>query len=171
MNVIGDCAVEMVCGSRVCLLLVILCSSVFCDDCVTYNFEDDFESQFNPNTGQCAASTRFWTLNSYSSSVQAPNNLSSVFISPEVATEFSCTASFEFSMTIGGFIEMNVFTENAQMTDQITALVLAVSGGTLGTLIFSPLDPSFVSGWQTLRIDLALPAGVLLDGYVSIQVL
>lgn len=75
-------------------------------------------------------------------------------------------------MTASGILEVNLNMEpEAPMSDLVTIVVFqSVPGGNDGAVInhiISPQLPSFVPGWQTVRITIPVGSGTF-EGYVSI---
>lgn len=154
-------------GVSLCVFIAILCRSVFGEDkCVTYNFEENFEKLFDMTKGPCGSFPNNWNLGSYSTLGMEPlDKRSTKFISPTVSSQMSCVGSFNFNINNGGFIEILVYTENAQNTDQITAMVNTAGHQTLTTIFYNSQSPDYIEGWVPLRIQL-LPSS-LMEGYVS----
>lgn len=152
-------------------LIALLNCCVTCDDCVTYNFENDYEDLFRNDFGVCIPMPMTWSLGTYSSiSVENPNSDSNNFIRP--ASSMSCVTSFTFPMTFGGIIEVNFYIQPAVMSDTLTILVnIATSGNhpTINTYVMTPALPNFLPGWHVARIQLT-SAGSF-TGYVSIPCL
>lgn len=104
-----------------------------------------------------------------------PHSQSALFMTPNsnaVVGPEACAKSFDFRMGNRGFIEVNVFTNNTQNTDQITVLARRWPGINVGSVVFSAKDPDFGKGWKTLRINLGgLFSGITYEGHVSIAAL
>ena len=138
------------------------------EKCIAYNFETDFEALFDSNRGLCTGFTR-WNLNQYSSSpIGQPSSESLQFISPQ--NYISCVSSFPFEANNNGVVEVNVYIEAADMTDQISVLVNKIEDETndivIGSAGVSPLVADYTDGWHVLKIDLSTHGPV--KGYVSV---
>lgn len=75
-------------------------------------------------------------------------------------------------MTTGGIVEVNLNMEpEAPISDMVTFVVFqSVPGGNDGAVInhiITPQLPTFVRGWQTVRIPIPVGSGTF-EGYVSI---
>ncbi|CAK1580860.1 unnamed protein product [Parnassius mnemosyne] len=150
------------------ILFFLLCPVVFGKDCVTYSFEENFESLFAKEKGICNA-MEMWDIGNYSSiPIDSPHPLSTTFISPN--TLLSCVSSFTFLMSAGGVFEVNLFMDPASQTDQISLVVNeVVSGGadaSVGNTAITPMNPTFEIGWHALRITLS--GSGTYEGYVSL---
>lgn len=153
------------------LILLIFVTHTVSEVCVRYTFEEDFDELFTNELGIQCVSRPFWIVGTYSNfDLTGPNERSTSFITP--LTELSCVSSFIFSMTAGGIIEVKIYMEAADdSSDQIVAIAnqLDISGDRVtGMDANSASDPSFVSGWHTLRMTLT--GTQTFNGYVSIFV-
>lgn len=136
-------------------------------ECVTYNFENNFNELFNDERGFCTSFSE-WNLNEYVSiSLDSPNSDSQNFISPQA--QISCTSSFNFNVVAGGTIEVNVYMEARSSSDQIAIIVNQIlddnNDAVTGSFVLSPLLNDYVDGWQVLTIDLA--GGSSYTAYIS----
>lgn len=144
-------------------------SSVLCDDCVRYTFEENFEDLFDNTQAPCFGMP-FWEEREYSSiDVESPHENSQRYVSP--LESLSCVSSFTFSMSVGGTVEINVYTDSMSMIDTINILasqiVVGGNDANVGTYIYNPLSADYVTGWQTLRFTLSTSSVGTFDGYVS----
>ncbi|KPI98338.1 hypothetical protein RR46_09554 [Papilio xuthus] len=140
-----------------CVVLILVYSSVvFCDECVSYNFEEDFEDLFTSNEGVCT-DMRTWNIGDYRSlAIDSPHPSSSQCILP--SDQLSCVSSFRFTMTSGGRVEANVYMVSFSPVDQVSFVVNEIVPGgndaAVGTIVLSSMDPNFVNGWHVLRVTL-----------------
>lgn len=137
------------------------------EDCIAYNFESDFEALFDNDRGLCTGFTR-WQLNKYTTlPIDHPSSESLKFISPQ--EYISCVSSFPFEASNGGVVEVNIYMEAAELTDQITVLVNKIadeaSDMVIGSAGVSPLVSNYADGWHVLKI--VLSGSDTFNGYVS----
>lgn len=149
---------------------MLMVSYAFSEECVKYEIEDDFDISFTNDVSICEGTTT-WIVGYYEdTNITGHHEESTTFISPQETR--SCTSSLTFSMTAGAIVEVNMYMEAMDDTDQITVLVnQVVSGGTdsvVGTGGNSPLLTTFQPGWYAMRLTLG-GAGTY-DGYVSIVI-
>lgn len=158
---------------RVNIILIFVLISLVSDavsDCVRYTFEKDFDELFTNELGICKnMDLPPWTIGDYSSlGLSSPNESSKTFITP--GRQMSCISSFPFPMREGGTLEVKVYVHDAAITDQITIAIsqILMSGNTwvTGTHVHSPLQPSFTTGWYTIRMK--VPGPDTQQGFVSI---
>jgi hypothetical protein len=137
------------------LLILLSCTFVFCEKCVTYNFEEDFENSFTFNDGMCFGHSP-WELQQYdSSNITSPFNKSTVFIAPTENVIISCTSSFKFPVHDKGRLEVNVYMESVPIESTISVVLLNDNLGTIVNLGHSPGQPDFKPGWTVLRLDVS----------------
>lgn len=140
-------------------------------DCVTYNFETNFENSFDTNNVLCNGYSS-WHLGDYHSlAIDTIDPDSKTFIAPNETS--SCVSSFVFRMMPGGVVEVNVFMKSASNLDYIIVLAKKVvpSGDdtVAGFELYYASNDKFVEGWNKLKVtvtDLSI-----FDGYVSITFL
>lgn len=139
--------------------VLLIFSSANCDQCITYNFEKDFDTLFSSELSACASVMNSWTLNDYKSlELESPHPRSTMFLSPKASQ--SCVSSFTFPM-VNGTLEINVYMENVQASDFINTLVMD-SSGMLDNKLYNTGAINFKPGWNNLKIT----TGVT-NGYVS----
>ncbi|KAG6448910.1 hypothetical protein O3G_MSEX005783 [Manduca sexta] len=154
-----------------CVFALLCCVTyVSCDKCVTYKFQEDFEELFNKDLGVCANINLFWLQRSYASiDLQSPNEKSVSFITPQAA--LSCVSSFFFTMTGGGTVEVNIYMDGAENSDQITVFanqyVPNGNDAVMGTISNTPLLAGFVRGWQSLRVTIL--GSATYTGYITLM--
>ncbi|XP_046966607.1 mucosal addressin cell adhesion molecule 1-like [Vanessa cardui] len=138
---------------RLCVLLLLVCCNVLCDDCVVFNFEDGSFDDFKNDFGVCIGRS-MWDLRRYDDlQLEAPHENSTLNVSP--TSELSCMSSSVFPITGGGTLDIKLYMEPAAETDQIAVIAFQHEPiGVVGSIILSPLDPNFTSGWQQLKITL-----------------
>lgn len=147
--------IEMI--SFKCVVLILVYSSVVsCDECVSYDFEDDFDDLFTSGVGVCIGMVT-WNIAAYRSlPLESPHPSSTQFISP--SEQLSCVSSYRFTMTSGGTVEANIYMDSLSTMDQVSFVVNEIVPGgndaAVGTIVLSSLDPNFVNGWHTLRVTL-----------------
>lgn len=144
--------------------VLLIFSSANCDQCITYNFEKDFDTLFSSELSACASVMNSWTLNDYKSlELESPHPRSTMFLSPKASQ--SCVSSFHFPM-LGGTLEINVYMENVQDFDFINILIMSASGGVYGQKVYNTAAENFKLGWNNLRIT---PNGItgVTNVYVS----
>ncbi|CAG9791015.1 unnamed protein product [Diatraea saccharalis] len=145
------------------LLLIFLLTyqSVFCEDCVTYDFENDFDNLFSSNSGLCT-SQHSWDMKHYDTTgITSPSPNSTSFISPPVFN--GCVSSFSFPIENNGIVEVNVYMdENSDQSDFIIVLIQSIDENgiesTITNEMYSPSQSTFVAGWITLRLQLLMLA-------------
>ncbi|CAH2049214.1 unnamed protein product, partial [Iphiclides podalirius] len=150
------------------ILLSVLCTTVFSEDCVTYSFEDDFENLFSNEIGLCNG-MRWWNLGRYSEiPVESPDARSTKFIAPDFI--MSCVSSFTFPVTAGGIVEVNLYMAPISQSDQVSIFVHEVVPGginaSVGNTGISAMNSPFESGWHVLNVTLT--GSGTFDGYVSL---
>nr|XP_026493304.1 uncharacterized protein LOC113398664 [Vanessa tameamea] len=151
-----------------CVFVLIFSYSVICDDCVTFDFEKDFNSTFSNELGVCV--TRLmWNVGYYENlKIDGPDPSSMTYIYPNDI--LSCASSFTFSMTANGIIEVNLFMEPTSPSDQVTILanqiVVGGNDAVVGNVLIIATDQDFVSGWRTARMTLS--GFGTYNGYISI---
>jgi hypothetical protein len=133
------------------LMLILLAStSVLCDECVTYDFEQDFDDLFTFDNGVCNGMAP-WKIQQYEG-VSNPYNMSSQFMSPTEGEMFSCVSSFAFPVHRNGLFEINVYMEPGSNLSQLSIIVQSTKGGTINNLVHTPMSPDFVPGWTALQL-------------------
>uniref|UniRef100_A0A1E1WDU8 MAM domain-containing protein n=1 Tax=Pectinophora gossypiella TaxID=13191 RepID=A0A1E1WDU8_PECGO len=162
-------------GNNFILLFILFLNAtgfgVFGEDCVTFDFEDDFDNSFSHEIGVCSSlgPSALWRVGNYSEvGIESPDPLSASFISP--SNTLSCVTSFTFTMSDKGMLEVNLYMEAYALTDQIVVIVnQIVPGGNdaaIGTTFMMPLLPNYYHGWHTLTISLNGFGNI--DGYISL---
>ncbi|XP_028170023.1 cell wall protein DAN4-like [Ostrinia furnacalis] len=135
----------MACKSIILLFLIF--SKSLCDDCFRYDFEDNFEKKFSPNTGICFGMSP-WALNNYTSlGIDSPHPSSSSFISP--TNSLSCVSSVSFSMGFG-VLELNVYVVEVLPSNSMQIYVMAEPSHLVAFLGYE--SHHYKPGWNTLRI-------------------
>lgn len=157
---------------RKVLILFTLVYHAVSEYCVRYTFEENFNEWLENEWGGQCVSMPFWIIGKYSDlDLTGQNEKSTSFIMPQ--SDLSCDSSFIFSMTAGGTIEVNIFMEATEPTDQILILVnlLDPIGGdrVTGQAFNSAMDPNFVPGWHTLKMTLT--GSETYQGYVSFNII
>ncbi|XP_063834223.1 uncharacterized protein LOC135083415 [Ostrinia nubilalis] len=135
----------MACKSIILLFLIF--SKSLCDDCFRYDFEDNFEKKFSPNTGICFGMSP-WALNNYTSlGIDSPHPSSSSFISP--TNSLSCVSSVSFSMGFG-VLELNVYVVEVLPSNSMQIYVMAEPSHLVAFLGYE--SHHYKPGWNTLKI-------------------
>ncbi|XP_045775579.1 uncharacterized protein LOC123874350 isoform X1 [Maniola jurtina] len=139
------------------------------EDCVTEDFEDNFEDTFTSNNTECTGFFA-WDIKQYASvDISSPHPESRSFIVPQLG--FGCVSSFKFPMATGGRLQVNLYMMSTSLVDQLFITVFqSIVGGndiTIGRVFHSNMSPEFVPGWQTLNMTVDGPARF--DGYVMFQ--
>ncbi|XP_034833587.2 uncharacterized protein [Maniola hyperantus] len=137
------------------------------EDCVTVDFENNFEDNFTNNNTECTGRSA-WNIRQYSSvNIDSPHPRSAKFIAPQQG--FSCVSSFKFPMTTGGRLEVNLYMMSTSQVDQLTTVVFhSIVGGndiSLSRTFFNNESSDFVPGWQTLNITVDGPERF--EGYIT----
>lgn len=110
---------------RYCFLLLFITYEVICDDCVVFNFEDNYNETFTNSGGLCNAASVMWNLNQYSSStIDPPHESSTSFIYPATASLSSCVTSHPFTVEAGGTFDAMLYVEPVLGTDLVTIFLL-----------------------------------------------
>lgn len=142
-------------------------------ECVTHNFEEGDFDLHGSDKGLCYNTPNLWALDSYASlGIEPINSTSLMFIYPKhPARQASCVNSPYFVMRSGGFVEVLVYTENAQRDDLLILRIEAVDPEVYfwRSIMYSTASPHFVEGWQILRLDTSLLPEKGALGYVSIN--
>ncbi|XP_028161110.1 uncharacterized protein LOC114353343 isoform X2 [Ostrinia furnacalis] len=161
-------------AALLCFVWLFISPSVLCSDCVSFNFENDFETQFDPGKGICGDNAFLvpWTLANYSSiAVESPHPLSESFITPAIS--MSCVASSTFPMSVDGVIEINLYMDNEPMVKQLIIVIQELNDngnyGTINTVVYSSMDASFIPGWASLRIDVDHATEDQFDGHIVLM--
>lgn len=139
-------------------ILLFLCPCVLSYGCVTYNFENDFDTLFESNVGLCAGMDR-WTLSNYSSiNIERPHPLSESFLTPNSRNRGlpSCISSFTIPVTSTGVLEVNLYMYD-DMENQIVIMIQdlnGVAGNNVVNVFYNSWYPNFRPGWKSLRISI-----------------
>lgn len=153
------------------VIIFVIIAKAFGQDtgCVTYDFEEDFDTLFGSGQQVCTGQET-WVLGSYDDiSVPLFNEQSSNFISPAEQSQ-SCISSFTFPMTLNGVVEINLYMRASGTNDQLIVLVQA--SVPLGN-DFPIATPSFLSissegRWHTMQITIDnVSQNQNVQGYVS----
>ncbi|KAJ8714681.1 hypothetical protein PYW07_002906 [Mythimna separata] len=151
-----------------CLFVLLLAvSAIKCENCVTYDFETNFDDSFNHGNSLCEGMAS-WQLGNYSSiGLHSPNKETDLFITPD--ENLSCVSSYGFEMKSTGVVEVYVYMESTSQRDQIVVLANEVSSSgnnvVTGTTMLTPLSTNYFNGWHVLRINL-FGTGIF-SGYVT----
>lgn len=136
-------------------------------DCITYNFETDFEKNFDTSNILCSGYSSWHLGNYYSLGIGTIDDDSKTFISPN--TTSSCISSFVFTMMPGGTVEVNVFMESVSDLDYIIVLAKKrVPNGVdtvAGFQLYYGTNSNFVEGWNVLKVSVTDFS--TFNGYVS----
>lgn len=154
---------------RESVFFVLFITSVVCDECVRYTFEEgNFEDLFDNMAAPCFGMPK-WEEQDYSSiSLDRPHDSSETFISP--LASFSCVSSYPFTMSVGGIIEVNVYMNGGSSSFlNVLASQINLDGddGTAGSAMYNPSSPDYFPGWHTLRFTVSTTSSGNFDGYVS----
>lgn len=157
-------------------MLILLCVFfIFCsvingnlyNNCVTYNFEKDFELLFTTDKSQCA-NHNIWNLGKYDlSSISPLHEASETFIYPTPEAD-SCVSSFVFNITTNYLVEINVYFHSAIPSDRLIILIQAENSDGPDYSIESHVLLSNLEGWQRVLIEINNPVAISANGYVSI---
>lgn len=155
---------------RVLLISIVMFSGVVCEDCVTFDFEKDFNSSFSNEIGVCGGLMVMWRVGRYEDlPIEGPDEGSSKFVYP--TEDLSCASSFTFRMSAAGVLEINLFIQPTSVTDQVTVLANQVVPNGQDVVVGNDWviasDEDFVSGWRTMRINLS--GFGTYTGYVSLK--
>ncbi|CAG4935672.1 unnamed protein product [Colias eurytheme] len=137
--------------------------------CVTVNFEQGFSDDFTNESSLCGGQL-MWNLGRYTDiGMTPPHELSTLFIAPN--TILSCIGSFEFNITAGGIIEMNIFMDTASIQDIISIIVNEFAGNSEATVAQQTLGeqtPGFVRGWNS--VVMTMGSSGTYSGYLYIHI-
>lgn len=141
------------------------------ENCVTYNFEEEYENIFTANKTQCQDYDHVWNLGKFDlSTVIPPHEASSSFIYPTPGFD-SCVSSFVFNISQSNSVEVNAYLESVSPEDRLILIVLAQAPSgpdyPIGTGVLLPNT----EGWQTVIIDIDNPVTVSTNGYVRIIII
>lgn len=137
------------------------------EECITYDFETNFDELFGNHRGLCTGFTK-WKLDNYTTlDIDTPSSESHQFISPQ--SQISCVSSFTFEAIENGVVEVNVYMESGSQSDQIAVLVNEIANEkndvVTGSAVLTPLHEDYVDGWHILRI--VLSGDATYNAYVS----
>lgn len=149
------------------LILFILVSRALTDSCVTYTFEEDYNSLFTSHTGVCSGFSQ-WDIGRFEDTDLKYDEQSTLFIFPQ--EELSCVKSFMFPLAPGGLIEVNIYMETTVDSDLVQVMLMEyVQDGFdvfVGQAINSPAQDTYVAGWHTLTVTV-FGYNENMTGYVS----
>lgn len=152
--------------------LVLFSNIVFCQDCITENFENgltDFRTCFSHPK---------MVLREYSSfNMISPHPRSTKFVTPASnSSKLTCLQSTKpFTLTGGGILEVNRYTTSKNTSDIMNVRIVtgvneATGGGNIFvTDAFGPRQSNFVPGWETFRMT--IPGSSTVQGFVSFLLL
>nr|XP_021181869.2 uncharacterized protein LOC110370405 [Helicoverpa armigera] len=137
-------------------------------ECVTYNFENNFENSFDTNNVLCNGYAS-WHLGDYHSlTVETLNPESNTFISPNETS--SCVSSFVFRMIPGGVVKVNAYLKSASELDYVIVLAKKVVPGGVDTVagfqMYYASNSNFVEGWNSLEVT--VNDFSIFDGYITL---
>lgn len=140
-------------------------------DCITYDFEESFLSDFTNDKIVCL-NFPMWEYGFYNeSSVGPPHPDSRTYISPH--EQMSCAASFQFEIETTGAIEVDAIVESSNIQDQIVVIVLAINEGstdqTIGQGMLVSTDGQLISTNGVHTISISWTVSGIYRGYVCIQ--
>lgn len=140
--------------------ILLLSYIVYCDGCVTYDFEKDYGILFNQNSNMCSGRQE-WHVGIYRDfDIPSPHESSTKFVYP--GESLSCVSSIPYPMSGGGTFEVTVYLDS-KIGDEIWVLVNEIvpngPDAAVGNMWFTE------SGWQTRRITLTGRGQY--QGYVS----
>lgn len=150
-------------------VLVLFCNAVFCQDCVTENFENgiaDFRS--------CYSHPKM-VLREYSAfNMISPHPRSTKFVTPaSKSSGFTCLQSTKpFTVIRGGTLEVNRYTTSKNITDRMIVRIVTnvTEPNGSGTFVvsdtFGPGQSKFVPGWETFIMT--VPGSGTVEGVVSL---
>ncbi|CAH2220788.1 jg1554, partial [Pararge aegeria aegeria] len=147
-------------------LFFLIFDVVVCEDCVTVDFEDGFNDDFTNSYGMCSGLST-WNVEQYSSvDIKRPHPSAATFITPQPG--MSCISSFKFTMTSGGTLEVNVYTQSVSLFDQLTVRVFQSIVGGEDILIGAAVHLSNpVPVWKTM--SMTINGNGSFEGYVTLQ--
>lgn len=133
--------------------ILLMFSKSYCEECITYDFEEGFDEIFTPESSYICREMRIstpWTKNNYSSiGLESPHPSSTIFITPSNLSSglTSCVSSFEF-VTRRGILELTVYQKNLGPNDFINILI-SLDGA------MTSYFPDWVEGWNNLRLTIS----------------
>ncbi|CAH0687692.1 unnamed protein product [Spodoptera exigua] len=138
------------------------------EECVTYNFEQDFENAFDTNNLLCSGYST-WHLGDYHSlSIDSINPNSNTFIAPNDTS--SCVSSFVFRMMPGGVVKVNTFMKSVSKLDYVIVLakkrVPSGEDTVAGFTLYYASNANFVEGWNVLQVT--VNDFTTFDGYITL---
>ncbi|CAH0588162.1 unnamed protein product [Chrysodeixis includens] len=137
-------------------------------ECITYNFESDFETTFDTSNVLCNGYSSWHLGNYYSLGIGSIDDDSKTFISPN--TTSSCISSFVFRMIPGGTVEVNVFMESVSDLDYVIVLAKKrVPDGVdtvAGFQLYYATNSNFVKGWNVLKVSIT--DFTIFNGYITL---
>lgn len=153
---------------RYCFLLLFISYEVICDDCVVFNFENNYNEIFTNSGGLCNQASSMWNLNQYSSStIDPPHESSTSFISPATVTPTSCVTSHMFTVEAGGTFDIVLYVEPILGTDLVTIFLLENSDtGFVTHVTWQFMLSNQERGWVSRRVTLTTNGAV----FVSLNV-
>lgn len=137
------------------------------EECITYNFESDFDISFDTDNVLCNGYSSWHLGDYYSLAIESIDPESKTFIAPNETS--SCISSFIFRMIPGGTVEVNVFMKSASNLDYIIVLAKkSVPDGVdtvAGFQLYYGTNANFVEGWNVLKVT--VNDFSIFNGYVS----
>nr|XP_026493303.1 A-agglutinin anchorage subunit-like [Vanessa tameamea] len=108
-----------------------------------------------------------WDLRRYDDlQMDAPHENSTFYIAPK--SELSCMSSLTFPITGGGTLDINLYMEPTQDSDQITFLVFQSEPfGVITSYVLSALDSSLTRGWQIVKFSIG--GSSVFNGFVTLM--
>ncbi|XP_048484393.1 uncharacterized protein LOC105398412 [Plutella xylostella] len=151
-------------------LLICVSSYVNSQECVTYNFEENFDEFFS----SCGDNNELWSTGFYEDlGIESPHPLSTTFIKPG-QNGLSCVSSDTFPVRADGKFEIQAYMKSASINDQIIVIVYGEqeeeNDATLGVAVLSAaVDGESGDGFYNFEVNWSVSGDKMYNGYVKFQ--
>ncbi|CAG9133211.1 unnamed protein product [Plutella xylostella] len=153
-------------------LLICVSSYVKSQECLTYNFEENFYEFFS----SCGDDSEIWSTGFYEDlGIESPHPLSTTFIKPgQNGQRPSCVSSGTFPVRADGKFEIQAYMKSASGTEQIIVIVFGEqeeeNDATLGVAVLSAaVDGVSGDGFYNFEVNWSVSGDKMYNGYVKFQ--
>ncbi|KAG7300356.1 hypothetical protein JYU34_015956 [Plutella xylostella] len=157
--------------SVILALLICVSSYVNSQECLTYNFEENFYEFFS----SCGDDSEIWSTGFYEDlGIESPHPLSTTFIKPgQNGQRPSCVSSGTFPVRADGKFEIQAYMKSASGTEQIIVIVFGEqeeeNDATLGVAVLSAdVDGVSGDGFYNFEVNWSVSGDKMYNGYVSL---
>lgn len=149
------------------LVLLLFCSKVTCEDCLTYSLEDGFNNTISNEVGLCIGFSN-WIVGTYEEGpIDPPNSFTTKYIYPDINA--SCASSYFLSLEAAGTVEVNLYIDPHSVTDQVSILINQIvpdgNDAVVGSSFILASQSNLQRGWRSERVSLTGSGSYV--GYVS----